>query len=114
MSVGIGTAMAGFTGLSVRIEGQQWTILLRRADFSSDDSFGTLHNAPVGAREVARYLPNWEKLDWVQIPDNYLTCSQSWARDMPYQVNVQTAVGTNLTHANVRDAFLKFMAQTPA
>jgi hypothetical protein len=110
MQVGIGTAMAGFAGLNVRFEGQQWNILLRRADFSSDDSFGTLHNAPVGPREVARYLPNWETLDWVQIPDNLLTCAQSWARDMPYQVNIQTAVGGTLSHAEVRAAFLKFMA----
>jgi hypothetical protein len=113
MKVGIGTAMAGFTGLSVRFEGQQWNILLRRADFSSDGGFGALHNVPVGPREVARYLPNWQKLDWVQIPDNYLTCSQSWARDMPYQVNIQTAVGGTLTRASVLAAFLKFMAEAP-
>ena len=110
MSVGIGTAMAGFSGLEVRIEGQAWTILLRRADFSADESFKTRHGATLGARELAHYLPNWKRLNWAEIPDNYVTRSQSWARDMPYQVNVQGAFGGSLTHAQVRAAFLAFMA----
>ena len=49
----------------------------------------------------------------MEIPDNYLTCAQSWARDMPYQVNIQTAVGGTLTRADVLAAFLGFMAEAP-
>jgi hypothetical protein len=108
---GIGTALPGFSGLGVSMNGERWAFLLRRADFSPDDGFGALHNVPVRAREVARYLPNWAKLDWVRVPDNLITRSESMARDLPYQVNIHCTAGSGLTHENVIDAFRKFMAQ---
>jgi hypothetical protein len=108
---GIGTALPGFSGLSVVFDAQRWAFLLRRADFSPDDSFGALHDAPVRAREVVRYLPNWAKLDWVRIPDNLVTRSESTAQDLPYQVNIHCTSGSGLTHEDVIDAFRAFMAQ---
>ncbi len=108
---GIGTALPGFSGLSVVFDGQHWAFLLRRADFSPDESFGDLHNAPVRAREVIRYLPNWAKLDWIPIPDNLVTRSESKAQDLPYQVNIHRTAGSGLTHEDVIDAFRAYMAQ---
>lgn len=108
---GIGTALPGFSGLRVVFDAQHWAFLLRRADFSPDDGFGDLHNAPVRAREVIRYLPNWAKLDWVPIPDNLVTRSESKAQDLPYQVNIHCTAGSGLTHEDVIDAFRAFMAQ---
>ena len=108
---GIGTALPGFSGLGVSMNEQRWAFLLRRADFSPDDSFGDLHNVRVRAREVVRYLPNWAKLDWVRIPDNLVTRSESTAQDLPYQINIQCASGSGLTHENVIEAFRAFMAQ---
>jgi hypothetical protein len=107
---GIGTALPGFSGLSVSMNEERWAFLLRRADFSPDDSFGALHNAPVRAREVARYLPNWAKLSWVRVPDNLVTRSESTAQDPPYQINIHCASGSGLTHEDVIDAFRAFMA----
>lgn len=109
---GIGTVIPGFAGLSVRIPGQDWNFLLRRADFMADQSFGTLHNATVSAHRVAGYLPNWAKLNWVRIPENIITRSESQAHDLPYQVNVLTSFRSNLMHGEVVDAFLKFMAHS--
>lgn len=111
---GIGTALPGFVGLSVTMDGQHWVILLRRADFSPDDSFGDLHNVRVRARELARYLPNWAKLDWVRIPDNLVTRSESKAQDLPYQVNIHCTAGSGLTHEDVIEEFRRFMAQPAA
>lgn len=107
---GIGTALPGFTGLGVTMDGQHWVILLRRADFSPDDSFGDLHNVPVRAHHLARYLPNWARLHWVRIPDNLITRSESSAQDLPYQVNIHCTSGSGLTHEDVIDAFRAFMA----
>ena len=108
---GIGTALPGFCGLSVSMNGERWAFLLRRADFSPDDGFGDLHNVRVRARDLARYLPNWAKLDWVRVPDNLVTRSESTAQDPPYQINIHCASGSGLTHEDVIDAFRAFMAQ---
>ena len=111
---GIGIALPGFSGLSVSMNGERWAFLLRRADFSPDDSFGDLHNVRMRTREVIRYLPNWAKLDWVRIPDNLVTRSESKANDLPYQVNIHCSAGSGLTHEDVIDAFRAFMAQPAA
>ena len=108
---GIGTALPGFCGLSVSMNGERWAFLLRRADFSPDDGFGDLHNVRVRRREVIRYLPNWARLDWVRIPDNLVTRSESKANALPYQVNIHCSAGSGLTHEDVIDAFRAFMAQ---
>ena len=109
---GIGTVIPGFAGLSVRIPGQEWKFLLRRADFMADQSFGTLHNVPVSAHRVAGYLPNWAKLDWVRISENIITRAESQAHDLPYQVNVMGSFRGSLVHGEVVDAFLRFMAHS--
>lgn len=109
---GIGTVIPGFAGLSVRIAGQDWNFLLRRADFMAEQSFGALHNAPVSAQLVGKYLPNWASLDWVRIPENIITRCESQALDLPYQVNVMTNFRSSLTHRGVIEAFLKFMAHS--
>lgn len=109
---GIGTVLPGFAGLNVRIPGQNWNFLLRRADFVAEERFGELHNLPVSARQVSAYLPNWPKLKWVRIPENILTRSESLARDLPYQVNVAADFSSRLVHGEVVAAFLKFMAHS--
>jgi hypothetical protein len=111
---GIGTVIPGFAGLSVRLPGQHWNFRLRRADFMADASFGTLHNAPVGAAIVAGYLPNWASLDWMRIPENLLTRAESLAQDLPYQVNVLASFSSSLTHDEVVQAFLLFMTRSMA
>jgi len=111
---GVGTVIPGFAGLKVRIPGQEWNFLLRRADFMADASFGNLHNAPIGAVIVAGYLPNWARLDWMRIPENLLTRAESLAHDLPYQVNVLASFSSSLTHDEVVQAFLLFMTRSMA
>ncbi|OFZ89404.1 MAG: hypothetical protein A2W21_15450 [Betaproteobacteria bacterium RBG_16_66_20] len=109
---GIGTVIPGLAGLSVRIPEQDWHFLLRRADFMADRSFGALHNAPISAQRVCKYLPNWSNLDWVRIPENIITRCESQALDLPYKVNVMTNFRSSLTHEGVVEAFLGFMAHS--
>jgi hypothetical protein len=109
---GIGIVEAGFAGLRVRIDGQQWHLLLRRADFSPYPGFAALHNAPVGGPQVARYLPNWGKFAWVTIPDSLITRAESCAQDPPFQVNIRANFSSRLAHEDVVHAFLDFMSHS--
>lgn len=107
---GLGTAMADFTGVTVRFEGQPWDFLLRRDDFAPDPGFGALHLATIHAKDIVRFLPNWEGLAWARVPDNLISRAECWARDWPYQVNVRGRAGSRLGHREVVDAFRAFMA----
>ncbi len=107
---GIGTAMAGFAGLTVKFESENWEFVLRRDDFAPDPAFGALHLAKVRPQDVARFLPNWEALAWVRVPDNLLSRAECWARDWPYQVSIRARAGSRLEHRDVVDAFNRYMA----
>jgi hypothetical protein len=107
---GVGTAMADFTGLTVRFEAQPWEFVLRRDDFGPEPAFGSLDLDRIHARDIARFLPNWDSLAWVPVPDNLLSRAECWARDWPYQVNLRARTGSRLERREVVDAFRAFMA----
>ena len=109
---GVGMSLPDFTGLVVHFDRQPWDFVLRRADFAPYAGFGDLHRAGVDACRVAHFLPNWKTLAWIRIPDNLITRAESWAHDLPYQVNIRGAVDSRLSHDTVAGAFLRFMAHS--
>jgi hypothetical protein len=111
---GVATAMADFAGLAVKFEGHRWEFVLRRDDFAPEPRFGELHLKPIRALDVAAFLPHWDSLAWVPVPDNLLSRVECWARDWPYQINLRARAGSPLQHRDVIEAFRGFMAQAAA
>ncbi|MEW6688355.1 MAG: hypothetical protein AB1452_04595 [Pseudomonadota bacterium] len=109
--MGVGIALTGFTGLKIRPDGADWTILVRRNDFAPDPLFASLHGRRILAEDLAPLLPRLALLAWTEVPANILSQAESSARDREYQVSVRAEPGSAKTHAEVVAAFLDFMAQ---
>ncbi len=111
---GRGTVLGSNAGLAVTIPRNDWSFLLRRADLREDPLFLAYHGVEIGRRQVVVFIPNWESLRWIRVPDNLLTRSESTAVDAHYQVTVRAEPGSRKQHAAVIAAFLTFMAHADA
>ena len=100
-------------GLAVLVPGQDWDFLIRRADFGPDPAFARLHGKQVRAHDLAQMLPEWASLDWVAVPENLLSKSESSATGAKYRVNVKAHAASSKSRAEVIEAFLRFMTDSP-
>jgi len=104
---GFATLMA--SSLDCCVANADWHFLVRRVDGKSHGEFFNFHEKVVSEIDVAKYIPNWKSLHWINIKDSELSKSESYAKDVEFMVNVSSSVNGKKTHAEVIDAFLSFM-----
>lgn len=104
---GFSTVMAG--SLACSVPGADWHFSIRRIDGSAHSPFFNFHKKEVLPTDIAAYLPNWETLQWTEIKDSVFGKSESYAKDIEFKVNVQSAEGSAKNHKEVTEAFLAFM-----
>jgi hypothetical protein len=107
---GWGTAAGGDGGIVVTVSGEDWSILLRRADLKPDARFAPYYGNPVGASDVALFLPHWRALQWKNVPDSLLGRAEVCAVDGEFEVTVSAAGAGAKRHQDLVRAFLRFMA----
>jgi hypothetical protein len=98
--------------LDVRVPEAGWSFLVRRIDFAPDPLFERFHGKEFHSHDLARLLPEWASLRWVEVPTNILSDSESSARGEHYQINIRAEPGGRMTQGEVVAAFLAFMAQS--
>ena len=59
---GFATLMAGSLVLS--IADQDWHLSIRRTDGKSYGPFFEFHGKEVSAKDMTKFLPNWQSLQW--------------------------------------------------
>jgi hypothetical protein len=104
---GSATVMAG--SLSGSIPDADWHFSIRRVDGKTHGLFFDFHKKEASAADVAKYLPNWEALQWTEINDSTLGKSEFCAKDLESKVDVQLAENGSKTHKEVVEAFLTFL-----
>ena len=106
---GFGLSLLSHSMLELSPHGEDWYLVLRRADFTADQRFAACHGRDLGPHDVAQFVPRWETLFWVPVPDSLLSRSESRALDQPYQIHVCANAGSPKRHRDVIDAFARFM-----
>jgi len=104
---GFATVMAGSLALS--IADADWHFSIRRSDGKTHGPFFDFHGKKVSVQDIAKFLPNWENLQWTEIQDGLLSKSESYAKDVEFKVNVQATQDSKKSHKEVVDAFVEFM-----
>lgn len=104
---GFATVMAG--SLACSVADADWHFSIRRVDGKTHGPFFDFHGKEVSPDDVAKFLPNWEKLKWTEINDSILGKSESYAKDLEFKINVQSTENGTKTHKEVVEAFLAFM-----
>lgn len=104
---GFATVMAG--SLACSITDADWHFSIRRVDGKTHGPFFNFHGKEVSADDVAKYLPNWNNLQWTEIKDSMMGKSESYGKDVEFKVNVQSTEGGSKTHREVVEAFLAYM-----
>ncbi|MBI3371168.1 MAG: hypothetical protein HY017_05330 [Betaproteobacteria bacterium] len=110
---GRGNVINSGHAVEVHFANSDCSLLIRRTDMTSHPAFFDLHGTTIRPGDVAAYLPNWRDLTWTPVPHHALARSESYAKDGPFEINVQAAVTSGKDHAQVIGAFRQFM-QSPA
>lgn len=93
-------------------DGEDWHFFLRRLDGGLHVPFSAFHKKSISPAEVAKYLPNWRKLSWTKIKNSMLGKSESYAKDVEFEVNVYVTEHSTKKHQDAVNAFLAFMSGT--
>ena len=102
--------VAVFAGcLAWSITDADWHFSIRRIDGRTHRPFIDFNGKEVSATDVAKFLPNWNSLQWTEIKDSMSVKSESYGIDDEFKVNVQSTEDGSKTHIEVVDAFLEFM-----
>jgi hypothetical protein len=102
--------VAVFAGcLACSITDADWRFSIRRIDGRTHRPFIDFNGKEVTASDVAKFLPNWNNLQWTEIKDSMSVKSESYGKDVEFKVNVQSTEDGSKTHREVIDAFLEFM-----
>ncbi len=89
---------------------EDWHFFLRRLDGEPYVPFSAFHKQNVTPADIAQYLPNWHKLQWVKIKNSMLGKSESYAKDIEFEVNVHVTQQSTKKHQDAVNAFLTFMS----
>ncbi len=108
---GTGYVSRGTPCLSVVFEGAPWWLQLTRPDGEGYLDFVPLHERPVSAKDVARFVPDHRALSWRPLralPGMPAACEASSA---PYVVHLHGQKGSPLDEEGLQAAFAAFMAR---
>jgi len=87
-----------------------WHFSIRRVDGKTQGDFYELHDKEVLPSYFAKYVPNWQQLEWTEIKDSMMSKSESYAKDTEFKVNVMSRENGTKSHGEVVEAFLTFMS----
>lgn len=106
-----GKSVATIVGKSLlnSVIGEDWHFFIRRLDGELHVPFSAFHKKEMPPASVAQYLPNWKTLRWTKIKNNILGKSESYAKDVEFEVNVYAGEKSTKTHQEIVDAFMAFM-----
>ncbi len=91
------------------VAGEDWHFFIRSLDAQTHASFSDFHKKGMSPANVAKFLPNWKTLKWTRIKNSILGRSESYAKDVEFEVNVYATEKSEKKHQEVIDLFLAFM-----
>lgn len=86
-----------------------WHFFIRRLDGENCVLFSQFHRKTFGVSDLNKFIPNWKTLRWVKIKDSQLGHSESYAKDVEFEINVYASPSSEKKHKMVIDAFLELM-----
>ncbi len=106
-----GNGFAGPMGgyLSVSFENKDWHIMIRMTNGRTFDGFMEYHGRIVTHADVAKFVPNWDSLEWHPFAAESLCSGGVAARDRKVSVRLLTTGNSPLSNEQIIEEFKEFM-----
>lgn len=86
-----------------------WHFFIRRLDEEVHVPFSNFHKKEIKPSDLAKFIPNWRTLPWKKIKNSMAGKSESYAKDVEFELNVYSMEHGTKKHQDVIEAFLAFM-----
>jgi hypothetical protein len=86
-----------------------WHFFIRRLDAENSVPFSEFHKKEITSAGVSKFIPNWRTFHWNKIKNSMAGKSESYAKDVEFEINIYSLEHSTKKHQDVVDAFIAFM-----